>query len=215
MEKFLPVPLPLGEDAFSPYLNKESITYHYHAVYLPAVNRLNVFCDGIQGSCRLEELIKSNKLPKYCRAEILKEAKNTLCHQYYFSSLSSSLNGFFIPTGILSNEINKAFGSWHGLLHAVFDLSKNMEMPGFLWLLADRFSGKVKLLKTYGHELPNGSFHVLFCLDLWEHAWLFQYPNNPLTYVEAFFHILNMKRISKEYEKLYARNRKRNQREKG
>ncbi len=212
---YTPIRLPVDRETFYPLWDAEDLDLHYEYEYRRAVEQLNALSVGIGGfdGYSAQALLQMpNLIPAYCREEIRKYLKTVFCHEVFFKNLRSFDDGVEMPSGKFNEAICKGFGNYAGFLYAFKDNALRMQCSGFVWALADH-NGEVLIDTTTGYEIPNARYHALFCLDMWEHAWILRYRASVFTYIEGFFHILNIGKISNEYEDFYEKRKKRHRKE--
>jgi Fe-Mn family superoxide dismutase len=209
---YTPIRLPVDREVLYPLWDAEDIDLHYEYQYRKAVEQLNALAVNIGNleGYGAQALLQMPKLiPAYCREEIRKHLKTVFCHEVFFKNLRSFDDGYEMPNGKLNEAICKGYGSYGGFLYAFKEKAMTVQGSGFVWALADPHSREVLIDATIGYEIPNARYHVLFCLDMWEHAWILRYRASVSTYIEGFFHILNIGKISNEYEDFYEKRKKR------
>merc|ERR1719399_1265361 len=83
---------------------------------------------------------------------------------------------------------------------------------GWAWL-GVKADGKLAVTSTANQdnplmtnlEYPFEQMVPILGLDVWEHAYYLKYQNKRVDYVDAFWNVVNWKKISRNYEK-YAKN---------
>lgn len=154
---------------------------------------------------KIEEYKKDREKNAYAISELERrfsfEYNGMRNHEYYFSSLE---NG---PISLASNSslkatIEKEYGSFNGWL-ADFKALALTRGIGWAVLGYDKKTGH--LVHTWVDEQHLGQLNGLewiLGLDMWEHAYLFDYiPADKKKYIEAFFDNLNWKVIEDNFQK--------------
>ncbi len=122
-------------------------------------------------------------------------------HEYYFSSLSDGKNAI-TKGGALEQAIIKDFGSFNEWLTKFKTLAMTRGI-GWAMLSYDKESGK--LMNHWVDEQHIGhlvSTSPIIALDMWEHAYVYDYPTSEKkNYIDAFFENLNWKTVEKNLEK--------------
>lgn len=122
-------------------------------------------------------------------------------HEYYFSSLE---NG---PANIgADSELKKSIESEWGSFDAWLARFKTIAMTrGIGWAVLYYDPMAKKLLNTWVDEQHLGqlnSCHMILCIDMWEHAFIYDYPTSEKKkYVETFFENLNWSVIEENFTK--------------
>jgi superoxide dismutase, Fe-Mn family len=122
-------------------------------------------------------------------------------HEYYFSSLEGGSQNISEDSK-LKKMIEEEWGSFEKWL----EYFKNMAMTrgvGWAMLYYDEQTGN--LLNQWVDEQHLGnliSTTPILCLDMWEHAYVYDYPTSEKKkYIEAFFENLNWNKIEENLDK--------------
>lgn len=120
-------------------------------------------------------------------------------HELYFSALGNAA----APT--LDSPLAQALAEQYGSVDAWIVQAKAMGvMRGIGWVLLvlDEMTGKLETIWVSDHEVGHlAGAKVLLALDVWEHAYMVDYPpSGRKTYIEAFFKNLNWKAIEARYK---------------
>ena len=121
-------------------------------------------------------------------------------HEYYFSSLSDGHNE--LPENSeLKRAIAQSFGSFENWLNVFKGLAMTKGI-GWAMLSYDKQTGQ--LLNHWVDEQHIGhlvSTSPILCLDMWEHAYVYDYPTSEKKkYIDAFFENLNWNVIEKNFK---------------
>jgi len=184
MEHKLPE-LPYPQNALSPHISAETLQYHYgkhHAAYVANLNRLIVGTEF--ENLPLEEIVK--KAPA---GPIFNNAAQVWNHTFYWNCLSPQGGGE--PTGALSQEINKSFGSFGQFKEKFVAAATGLFGSGWAWLVRNA-DGSLAIEGTSNAATPlrDGKTALLTC-DVWEHAYYIDYRNARPKFVEAFWNLVN------------------------
>lgn len=122
-------------------------------------------------------------------------------HEYYFSSLSGGSKEIS-KDGKLYVAIEKEWGSFDNFL-AHFKFVATTRGVGWSMLYYDKVYDK--LIITWVDEQHMGhlvGLSPVLCLDMWEHAFVYDYPTSEKKkYIEAFFENLNWSVVEDNFEK--------------
>lgn len=123
-------------------------------------------------------------------------------HEYYFKSLSGSTTALSEDT-LLKEKITNDFGSFETWLTRFKAIALTRGI-GWAMLYYDRKNDK--LLNAWVDEQHLGQLgtcEIILALDMWEHAFVYDYPTSEKKkYVEAFFENLNWSVIEENYKKI-------------
>ncbi|MEI7764960.1 MAG: Fe-Mn family superoxide dismutase [bacterium] len=122
-------------------------------------------------------------------------------HEYYFSSLADGANAI-TAGGALEQALIEDFGSFDAWLTKFKTLALTRGI-GWAMLSYDKESGK--LINHWVDEQHVGhlvSTSPIIALDMWEHAFVYDYPTSEKkNYIDAFFNNLNWQIVEKNLEK--------------
>ena len=122
-------------------------------------------------------------------------------HRLFWNVMSP--NGGGTPTGALADAIDTAFGSFDGFKDAFAKAAATRFGSGWAWLCVQK-GGAVEVCSTANQDNPlmadigcNG-FPILG-IDVWEHAYYLNYQNRRPDYIQAFFNVVDWKKVSEMY----------------
>ena len=122
-------------------------------------------------------------------------------HRLFWNVMSP--NGGGTPTGALADAIDTAFGSFDGFKDAFAKAAATRFGSGWAWLCVQK-GGAVEVCSTANQDNPlmadigcNG-FPILG-IDVWEHAYYLNYHNRRPDYIQAFFNVVDWKKVSEMY----------------
>ena len=100
-------------------------------------------------------------------------------------------------------HINEAFGSFDGFKEKFNNAGMTRFGSGWAWLIEK--DGKVEVSSTPNQDNPlmdvaevKGT-PLLGC-DVWEHAYYLKYQNKRADYLNAFWNVVNWKKVSERYK---------------
>ena len=122
-------------------------------------------------------------------------------HRLFWNVMSPEGGG--TPTGALADAINTAFGSFDGFKDAFAKAAATRFGSGWAWLCVHK-GGTVEVCSTANQDNPLmpgigcGGFPILG-IDVWEHAYYLNYQNRRPDYIQAFFNVVDWKKVSEMY----------------
>lgn len=192
--------LTYSYDALSPSISALTLENHYSKHYLTYTNNLNKAIAGTE----LEGLTIEEVLAKLDTSipEIKNNAGGYYNHSLYFKCISPKAGGK--PKDTLATAITKKFGSFEEFTSAFKDEATKQFGSAWVWLIVDN-SGELQITSTQNQDNPLMRNAVLkgtpiIALDLWEHAYYLDYQYKRKLYVDAFFKIINWKKVNENYE---------------
>lgn len=188
-------------DALEPHLSKREVTIHYDkhtAKYFDTTNKL------IKGTIfekkeDLKELLSKDGLMKADTA-LYNNASQAWNHVFYFEGLTSaSTSGK--PSIELQNTLERDFGSFEEFKNKFTEAAVNHFASGWCWLIYKDAKLTVKTTPNAGNPLSTDRTVPLMCMDLWEHAYLYQdeYAADRKAYVDALWNIISWDTVSERY----------------
>ena len=156
----------------------------HHKGYLDNLNKL-LAGSPLEGRS-LEDVVRETA-GKADKVAIFNNAAQTWNHTFYWQSLSP--NGGGKPGAELLGMIDSAFGSFDEFRKAFLAAALGQFGSGWAWLVADKASKKLALVKTGNADTPlsNPAVVPLAVLDVWEHAYYLDYENRRADYAAAVF----------------------------
>ncbi len=120
-------------------------------------------------------------------------------HEYYFKSLEGGPKP--LSNGVLKAAMEKQFGSFEAWMKKFMEVATTRGV-GWAMLYYDKHTDQ--LTHAWVDEQHLGQLNglpLVLGLDMWEHAFLFDYvPADKKKYIEAFFANLNWEVIEKNFE---------------
>ena len=177
--------LPWEPGALDPVISSRTVGVHYgkhHKGYLDNLNKL-LAGSPLEGRS-LEEVVRETA-GKADKVGIFNNAAQTWNHSFYWQSLSPKGGGK--PGAEVLGRVDAAFGSFDEFRKAFLAASAGQFGSGWVWLVAEKASKKLALLKTGNADTPisGDALLPLAVLDVWEHAYYLDYENRRGDYAAA------------------------------
>lgn len=176
-------PLPYSDNALSPVISANTISFHYGKHHKGYVDNLNNIAKGTKyESLPLEDVVLKSAKSKADSA-IFNNAAQIWNHNFYWNSMRP--NGGGKPSGFLAQKIDESFGNFDNFKKQFADVTISQFGTGWGWLVADK-KGKLSIVKTGDAEVPmTQKLKPLLTIDVWEHAYYLDYQNRRAAYVNA------------------------------
>jgi superoxide dismutase, Fe-Mn family len=173
--------LPFGEDALSPIISANTISYHYGKHHKAYVDNLNKLIEGTEfAGLTLEDIIKRT-FGKTDESAIFNNAAQAWNHAFYWQSLKPAGGGE--PSAALKKRIVASFGSLDACKKELLAAATTQFGSGWAWLVQD--GNALKVLKTGNAETPiTAGLNPLLTIDVWEHAYYLDYQNRRADYID-------------------------------
>lgn len=198
------IKLPYSFDALEPHIDKLTMETHYskhHATYTKNLNDAMEKLSSDFKGMPIESLLKHlEAIPKDLQAAVRNNGGGFYNHNLYFDLMSPDGGG--APSGALADQIEKDFGSFDNLKAELKAKGVSQFGSGWSWLVVDK-DNKLKVLGTANQDTPFelGFDKILLGIDVWEHAYYLKYKNLRADYIDAFFNVVDWKKVSARFEK--------------
>jgi len=188
-----------------PQIDAETMTIHHskhHAAYVDGLNAANVGTKGDAGS--LADLQKT--LVKHSTAA-RNHGGGHYNHALFWVNLKPASDPSSEPSAALGAAIDDRFSSMEGLKADFAKAAMGRFGSGWVWL-GVKPDGLLAITSTAnqdnplmeGLEYPVEKMVPILGLDVWEHAYYLKYQNRRADYVNAFWNVINWKKVSRNYE---------------
>jgi Fe-Mn family superoxide dismutase len=192
--------LPYGYDALAPNIDAMTMEMHYSKHYLTYTNNLNKALAGTeQESIPIEDIFKKLDMSN---SDLRNNLGGYYNHTLFFNCIGPKAGGK--PSDTLASAIDKDFGSFDNFKIKFEDAANKQFGSGWVWLIVDK-SGKLQVTSTPNQDnplMPRAEIpgQPILALDLWEHAYYLNYQYKRKKYIDAFFNIINWKKVGEKYE---------------
>ena len=176
--------LPYIKDALEPHISSKTLEFHHGKHHNAYVTNLNKLIAGTpMEDLSLEDIIlKSAKDP--AMTGIFNNSAQVWNHTFYWNCMKK--NGGGKPSGKISAEIDKAFGSFDKFIEELKNAAATQFGSGWAWLVKE--GDTLKIMKTSNADTPMvHGVKALLTIDVWEHAYYLDYQNRRPDYIAAFF----------------------------
>ena len=192
--------LPYSFDALEPHFDKLTMEIHHDKHHGGYVNNLNKAISGTENENKsLEELVaNAGKIS----AAVRNNAGGHWNHSFFWEILSP--NGGGKPEGKLAQAIDEAFGSFDALKEKFNAAGAGRFGSGWAWLVVN--DGKLSVSSTPNQDNPlmdvaESKGTPILGADVWEHAYYLKYQNKRADYLNAFWNLVNWKKVAEHFEK--------------
>ena len=197
--EFIQDPLDYGYNALEPYIDAQTMELHYskhHAGYTKNFNAA-VKAEGLEGM-KLKEIFRN--ISKYTPT-LRNNGGGFYNHNLFWKVMSPDSGGE--PSGKLSEQITKDFGSYGSFKEAFTKAASTVFGSGWAWLILQ--DGKLKVTQTPNQDNPLMDVAAekgkpLLAIDVWEHAYYLKYQNRRPEYIENFWKVVNWGEVEKKFE---------------
>jgi Fe-Mn family superoxide dismutase len=192
-------PLPYDYAALEPFIDAQTMTLHHDKHHQAYINNLNAAIEKHPelGKHTAEDLIKNlSSVPEDIRAAVRNNGGGHVNHTMLWEIMKP--NGGGDPTGAISEQIKKDFGSFEDFKKVFNETTAKQFGSGWGWLILE--GGKLKVVTTANQDNPLSSGHFpILGNDVWEHAYYLKYQNRRPDYLAAWWNVVNWDEINKRF----------------
>lgn len=194
------IKLPYSYDALSPSIDALTMETHYSKHYLTYTNNFNKVIAGTElESLPIEDILKKLDISN---TDLRNNAGGFYNHNLFWESIAPKTGGQ--PKDSLATAIVRDFGSFDNFKTQFEDVATKQFGSGWAWLITDK-AGKLQVTNTSNQDNPlmsNAEIKgtPILALDLWEHAYYLNYQYKRKKYIDAFFNIINWKKVGEKYD---------------
>ncbi len=195
MYKLEPLPYPYG--SLEPHIDSKTMEIHHDKHHQTYVDKLNAALEKhpeLQKK-KVNELLENlNKIPEEIRNAVRNNGGGHANHSFFWPLLKKDVKF----EGKIADAINKRFGSFEKFKEEFSNAAVNRFGSGWAWLVLDK--DKLEIVSSANQDNPLSEGKIpLLTLDVWEHAYYLKYQNRRAEYVNAFFNIINWKKVNENF----------------
>lgn len=200
MQKFQLSDLPYSFDSLEPHIDAKTMEVHHDKHHAGYVAKLNAALEGHDELFEksVEELLSDlDMIPSEIRQKVINTGGGHANHKLFWESMSP--DGGEAPEGDFGEAINSKFGSFDAFKLKFSDIAATLFGSGWAWLVLD--GGELEITSTTNQDSPlSEGKKPLLNLDVWEHAYYLNYQNRRADYIEAWWNVVNWKRVAELFE---------------
>jgi len=193
-------PLPYPHDALEPYIDARTMEIHHGKHHQAYVDNLNKAISGTPSENKsLEELVK---MAGSISPAVRNNGGGHWNHSFFWEILAPKAGGQ--PSGNVASAINSAFGSFDAFKEKFNNAGLTRFGSGWAWLIVK--DGKLEVSSTPNQDNPlmdvaevKGT--PILGADVWEHAYYLKYQNKRADYLNAFWNVVNWKKVEEHFAK--------------
>lgn len=188
-------------NALEPSIDAQTMEIHHTKHHAGYVNKLNVALQDYPEFANMpieDLLLHIDDVPEVIRQKVINNGGGHANHTLFWEILSPDGGGS--PTGEFAEELINQFGDFEGFKDEFSEKATSVFGSGWAFLILDN-QGKLKIKRHSFQNSPlmHGNTPLLG-LDVWEHAYYLKYQNKRAAYVEAFWDIVDWKKVGELYE---------------
>ena len=192
--------LPYAPDALEPHIDAQTMQIHHGKHHQAYVDNLNKAIAGTEHENKtLEQLVAAaGKISPAVR----NNGGGHWNHSFFWEILKKDGGG--APSGKLADAINASFGTFDAFKEKLNNAGMTRFGSGWAWLIAK--DGKLEVSSTPNQDNPlmdvaevKGT--PILGVDVWEHAYYLKYQNKRADYLNAFWNVVNWKKVEEHFGK--------------
>lgn len=186
-------------NALEPHIDAQTMEIHHdkhHAAYVAKLNAALEKYPELQDK-QVDELLKDlASVPEDIRTAVRNHGGGHWNHSLFWQLLSPDKTE---PSDKFAAALNAKWGSIDKFREEFSAKAVALFGSGWCWLVVK--DKKLQIITTPNQDSPVcDGYHIVFGLDLWEHAYYLKYQNKRPDYINAFWNVLNRKEASKRFE---------------
>jgi len=196
--------LPYPKDALEPYIDAMTMEIHHGKHHQAYVTNLNNALPGSGAeNLTIEEICRN--VSKFSAA-IRNNGGGHYNHTLFWEIMAPNAGG--TPNGELADAIQRDFGGFDKFKELFINAGATRFGSGWAWLVISN-DGKLAVGSTPNQDNPLMDISdfkgiPILGMDVWEHAYYLKYQNRRPDYMNAFFNVINWKKVNE----LYLKNKK-------
>ena len=197
---FKMVSLPFKYEELAPNIDALTMELHYSKHYLTYTNNLNKAVVGTEiDQLPIEDILKKLDISN---SDLRNNAGGYYNHSLFWETIAPKAGGQ--PKDTLASAINRDFGSFANFKSQFSDAAEKQFGSGWAWLITDK-AGKLQVTSSSNQDnplMPNATIKgsPILGLDVWEHSYYLNYQYKRKRYIDAFFNVINWKKVNEKYE---------------
>ncbi len=197
--------LPYDVSALEPHIDAKTMEIHHGKHHGAYVSKLNAALEkhADLASKSAEELIADlSGVPEDIRTAVRNNGGGHVNHTFFWQLLSPEGGGE--PDGDLAKAIDAELGGLDALKEKFKEAAVARFGSGWAWLCVNN-DGKLCICSTPNQDNPimkgvaECSGTPILGLDVWEHAYYLKYQNRRPDYIDAFWNVVNWKKVGQLY----------------
>ena len=190
--------LPYDYAALEPHIDEATMKVHHDKHHQAYVDKANGALEGTEWADKpVEEVLQNlDQLPQDKQTAFRNNGGGHANHSFFWQIMSPDGGGE--PGGALGEAIDSAFGSFDEFKEKFKAAGVNQFGSGWAWLVHDGSGLAVTSTANQDSPLSAGQTPLLGA-DVWEHAYYLKYQNKRPDYLDAFWNVVNWRKVSELY----------------
>ena len=196
--------LPYKYSALEPHIDEQTMRIHHDKHHNGYVDNLNKALSGhneLSGKPVEKLLAEIDKVPEDIRLTVINNGGGHSNHSLFWKKMGPPPAGGGKPAGGLKDALNKHFGGFDKFKEALNEKAMTVFGSGWAFLIVTS-DGSLSVKRHSFQNSPymHGNVPILG-LDVWEHAYYLKYQNRRADYVEAWWNVVNWKKVEENFKR--------------
>jgi len=193
--------LPYPYNALEPFIDTKTMEIHHTKHHQTYVDKLNLALEKHPElfDKDLKELIRNiNSVPEDIKTAVKNHGGGHLNHSLYWQIMTPNKSEREFK-GKITEKIIKTFGTFEEFKKKLTEAALGLFGSGWAWLVLN--NNNLEIITTPNQDSPLMQNKTpILGIDVWEHAYYILRQNRRNEYIEAFFNIINWKKINELFE---------------
>jgi Fe-Mn family superoxide dismutase len=187
--------LPYDYAALEPHIDEATMRVHHDKHHQAYVDKVNAALEGTEWDGKpIEEVLKSlDALPADKLNAVRNNGGGHYNHSLFWEWMSPDGGGE--PEGALGEAISSTFGSFDDFKTKFKEAGVNQFGSGWSFLIRNGSGLEVAGYPNQNNPISDGKTPLLG-VDVWEHAYYLKYQNKRPDYIDAFWIVVNWKKVA-------------------
>jgi len=190
--------LDYAYDALEPYIDAQTMEIHHSKHHQAYVNNVNAAFEKYPEwhNKPIESVVADLKnVPEDVRMAVRNNGGGHANHTFFWGILKKGVKF----DGEVAEAIKGKFGSLDEFKKQFSKAAATRFGSGWAWLVVN--NGELEIMSTANQDSPlsEGKTPIL-ALDVWEHAYYLKYQNRRPDYIEAFFNVIDWKKVNEYFK---------------
>lgn len=193
--------LPYEYNALEPYFDAQTMELHHSKHHQTYIDKLNEALGKYPELTAkpVEELLQNlESLPADIQTAVRNHGGGHANHSLFWQILSPEHDQQLSQAVLQAMQVH--FGGLDKFKMALTQAAISQFGSGWAWLVKNN-RGQLSVYSTANQDSPliSGDRPILG-IDIWEHAYYLKYQNRRAEYIEAFWHVVNWKKVEELIE---------------
>lgn len=195
--------LPYSYDALEPHIDAKTMEIHYTKHHQAYVDNLNKALEKHSKlfEKKIEELLENNlaAVPEDIKIAVRNHGGGHANHSLFWELMTPDKKSREFK-GRIADSIIQSFGDFDKFKEEFSNAALRVFGSGWAWLSLNG-NGELEISNMMNQDSPLMiGKKPLLGLDVWEHAYYIKYIWNRKEYIEAFWNVVNWRKVNELYE---------------